>query len=57
MATNLAGTGKTVGAEVKRVEDPRFLYGNSKYVDDIRLPNPKAVAFLWRPYAHARIVA
>ena len=57
MATNLAGTGKTVGAEVKRVEDPRFLYGNSKYVDDIRLPNTKAVAFLRSPYAHARIVA
>ena len=27
MATNLVGTGKLVGAEVRRVEDPRVLLG------------------------------
>ena len=56
MATSLAGTGKMVGAEVKRVEDPRMLLGKSQYVDDIHLPDTLAVAFVRSPYAHARIL-
>ncbi len=56
MATSLAGTGKMVGAEVRRVEDPRVLLGKSRYVDDIHLPGTLALAFMRSPYAHARIL-
>jgi carbon-monoxide dehydrogenase large subunit len=55
MATNLAGTGKMVGAEVRRVEDPRVLLGKSRYVDDIHLPGTVALTFVRSPYAHARV--
>ena len=55
MATTQDGTGKMVGAQVKRVEDPRVLLGQGEYVDDIQLPDMAAVAFVRSPYAHARI--
>jgi len=53
MATSLVGTGKMVGAQVRRVEDPRVLLGKSRYVDDIHLPGTVALAFVRSPYAHA----
>ncbi len=43
------------GASVKRVEDPRFLTGQSQYVDDVQLPNTLGVAFVRSPHARARI--
>ena len=46
---------KTVGARIKRREDPRLIQGLAHYVDDIRLPNTLHVAILRSPYAHARI--
>ena len=52
MATLLTGTGKMVGAEVRRVEDPRILLGKSRYVDDVQLPGTVAMAFARSPYAH-----
>jgi aerobic carbon-monoxide dehydrogenase large subunit len=55
MATSLVGTGKMVGAQVRRVEDPRVLLGKSRYVDDIHLPGTVALTFVRSPYAHARI--
>ena len=55
MATSLTGTGKMVGAQVRRVEDPCVLLGKSRYVDDIHLPGTLALAFVRSPYAHARI--
>jgi carbon-monoxide dehydrogenase large subunit len=55
MATSLVGTGKMVGAQVRRVEDPRVLLGKSRYVDDVHLPGTLALAFVRSPYAHARI--
>jgi aerobic carbon-monoxide dehydrogenase large subunit len=55
MATSLASTGKMVGAQVRRVEDPRVLLGKSRYVDDVRLPGTVALAFVRSPYAHAKI--
>lgn len=55
MATSLVGTGKMVGAQVRRVEDPRVLLGKSRYVDDIHLPGTVALAFVRSPYAHAHI--
>jgi aerobic carbon-monoxide dehydrogenase large subunit len=55
MATSLASTGKMVGAQVRRVEDPRVLLGKSRYVDDVRLSGTVALAFVRSPYAHAKI--
>ncbi len=55
MANSVGGTGKMVGAEVRRVEDPRVLLGKTQYVDDLALPETVAVAFVRSPYAHARI--
>lgn len=45
-----------IGKSIKRVEDPRFLRGKGRYIDDIRLPNMAHAAILRSPYAHARIV-
>src|SRR5260370_40457280 len=47
--------GNYVGASVKRVEDPRFLTGQGRYIDNIMLPNMAYAAFLRSPYPHARI--
>ncbi|MGH8248491.1 MAG: xanthine dehydrogenase family protein molybdopterin-binding subunit, partial [Gammaproteobacteria bacterium] len=44
-----------VGANVKRKEDPRFLTGTGRFVDDIRLPDMLHAALVRSPYAHARI--
>ena len=55
MANSVGGTGKMVGAEVRRVEDPRVLLGKTQYVDDLALPETVAIAFVRSPYAHARI--
>ena len=55
MATSLVGTGKLVGAQVRRVEDPRVLLGKSCYVDDVQLPGTVSMAFVRSPYAHAKI--
>ena len=46
---------KYFGASVKRREDPRFLRGEGRYVDDIKLPGMLHAAFVRSPYAHARI--
>ncbi len=50
-------TAKFVGARVRRVEDPRLLTGRATFVDDVRMPNALALAFVRSPYAHARIVS
>src|SRR5262245_21610485 len=44
-----------MGASVKRKEDPAFLRGEGRYVDDIRLPGMLHAAFVRSIYAHARI--
>ena len=48
-------TASPFGASVKRVEDLRFLVGQSQYVEGIRLPGTLGVAFVRSPHAHARI--
>jgi carbon-monoxide dehydrogenase large subunit len=48
-------TTDVLGAPVKRVEDPRFITGKGRYLDDIKLPNMAHVAILRSPYAHANI--
>src|SRR6266849_259786 len=47
---------KYFGAAVKRREDPRFLRGEARYVDDVKLPGLLHAAFLRSPHAHARLV-
>ncbi len=47
---------KWVGKSIRRVEDPRFLIGRGKYVDDIALPGMLHTAILRSPIAHARIM-
>ena len=46
---------KYFGAAVKRREDPRFLRGEARYVDDVKLPGMLQAAFLRAHHAHARI--
>lgn len=46
---------KYFGAAVRRREDPRFLRGEARYVDDVVLPGMLHAAFLRSPHAHARI--
>jgi aerobic carbon-monoxide dehydrogenase large subunit len=46
-----------VGAAVKRREDPRFLRGEARYLDDVKLPGLLHAAFLRSPHAHARLTA
>jgi CO/xanthine dehydrogenase Mo-binding subunit len=46
-----------LGKSVNRVEDPRFLRGEGRYVDDMKLENMAHAAIVRSPYAHARIVS
>jgi CO/xanthine dehydrogenase Mo-binding subunit len=48
---------KWIGKSMKRVEDPRLLTGQGRYIDDIDLPNMLHAAVLRSPHAHARIVS
>ncbi|HSF80815.1 MAG TPA: xanthine dehydrogenase family protein molybdopterin-binding subunit [Anaerolineales bacterium] len=44
-----------VGESVKRVEDPRFIQGQGKYVANLQLPGMVYAAIKRSPYAHAEI--
>ena len=44
---------KYFGAAVKRREDPRFLRGDGRFIDDVALPGMFHAAFLRSPHAHA----
>ena len=46
---------RSVGAAVKRLEDPAILKGGGRYVDDLSLPGMLEVAFVRSSEAHARI--
>ena len=46
---------KFFGARVKRIEDPRFLTGRGRYVDDIVRPGMLHVAFVRSAFAHATL--
>ncbi|MFQ5519937.1 MAG: xanthine dehydrogenase family protein molybdopterin-binding subunit, partial [Candidatus Methylomirabilia bacterium] len=48
---------KYFGASVRRQEDPRYLTGQGRFVDDIQLPGLLHVAFLRSLHAHARVRA
>ena len=55
MTLQILPRGKWVGARVKRVEDPRFLTGEARYLADIQIPGTVHAAFVRSPYGHARI--
>jgi carbon-monoxide dehydrogenase large subunit len=44
-----------LGTPVKRTEDPRFITGKGRYLDDIKLTGMVHMAILRSPYAHANI--
>jgi carbon-monoxide dehydrogenase large subunit len=46
---------KFFGASVKRREDPRFLRGDGRFIDDVVVPGLLHAAFLRSSHAHARI--
>jgi carbon-monoxide dehydrogenase large subunit len=49
---------KPVGyGRMLRKEDPRFIRGRGRYVDDVQLPGMLHLAILRSPVAHARIVS
>ncbi len=48
---------KYFGASVKRREDPRFLTGDGRFVDDLQLPGLLHAVLLRSSHAHARIRA
>src|SRR3954466_4754323 len=51
-----AGNG-FVGQSIKRKEDPPFITGTARYVDDIVLPGTYHAAVVRSPEAHAKIVS
>lgn len=46
-----------IGDSILRTEDPHFLRGEGRYVDNIKLPSMAYSAVLRSPHAHARIVS
>ena len=47
--------GNYIGKSMKRVEDPRFIQGQGKYVANLKLPDMAYMAIKRSPYAHAVI--
>jgi carbon-monoxide dehydrogenase large subunit len=45
-----------MGHRMKRKEDPRFIRGKGRYVDDLKLPGMLYMDIVRSPYAHARIL-
>ncbi len=46
-----------IGQRVLRREDPRFLMGRGRYVDNLELENAQWATFVRSPFAHARVGA
>src|SRR5215831_19581449 len=46
---------KFFGAAVKRREDPRFLRGEGRFIDDVVVPGMLHAAFVGSPHAHALV--
>ncbi len=44
-----------IGAPVRRVEDPRFLTGEGRFVSDLHIPNTSYAVFVRSMHAHARL--
>ena len=56
MTDGTARPARYVGARVNRVEDPKYLRGSGRYLDDIELPQMLHAAFVRSPFAHARLL-
>src|SRR6186997_2717069 len=50
-----APTTTPLGKAIKRTEDPRFITGEGRFLDDIKLQSMTHMAILRSPYAHANI--
>ena len=48
---------RSVGARVRRAEDPRILTGRGRYIDDVELPGMLHAAFLRSVVPHGRLLA
>jgi len=48
---------RATGRPIRRVEDPRFLTGKGRYVDDVQLEGVLHLAFVRSPYPSARVKA
>src|SRR5438067_11089877 len=46
---------RAIGRRVRRVEDPRFLTGTGRYVDDVEPSGLLHLAFVRSPYPAARV--
>ncbi len=46
-----------MGHRMKRKEDPRFIQGHGRYVDDVKLPGMLYMDIVRSPYAHAKILS
>ncbi len=46
-----------VGKAMKRVEDPRLITGNAKYLEDLQMSGLAYAAILRSPYPHAKILS
>jgi len=46
-----------MGHRMKRKEDPRFIQGRGRYIDDIKLPGMLYMDIVRSPYAHAKILS
>ncbi len=53
----VAASGSILGNPVRRVEDPRLLRGDAKYLDDLTPDGTVHVAFVRSPAAHARVLS
>ena len=45
-----------MGHRMKRKEDPRFIQGRGRYIDDVKLPGMVYMDLVRSPYAHAKIL-
>lgn len=46
-----------MGKSIRRKEDPRFIRGQGRYIDDISLPGTLHMSIVRSPYAHAKLVS
>ena len=46
-----------MGHRMKRKEDPRFIRGRGRYLDDVKLPGMVYMDIVRSPYAHAKILS
>jgi len=55
--SNEAKSAGALGVAMKRKEDPRFIQGQGRYVDDLTFPGMIYAAIVRSPYAHATIAS